>query len=66
MDYMQTNTVTSFIQRLRNMSRIRDVLFPAIEVIQQGHESAKDVCVNLRDQIQPLLAGVYPNPMEKQ
>jgi hypothetical protein len=48
------------------MSRIRDVLFPAIEVIQQGHESAKDVCVNLRDQIQPLLAGVYPNPMEKQ
>jgi multiple sugar transport system substrate-binding protein len=40
MDYMQTNTVTSFIQRLRNMSRIRDVLFPAIEVIQQGHESA--------------------------
>ncbi len=65
MDYLQTNTVTSFVQTLRNMSRIRDVLFPAIEVIQQGHESAADVCTSLRDKIQPLLAGAYPNPMEK-
>lgn len=64
-DALLTNSVTIYSQRLRNIDAITQVLNPAIDRISQGNQTAAEVCTSLRDQIQPLLKGFYPNPMIK-
>ncbi|WP_336629741.1 MULTISPECIES: ABC transporter substrate-binding protein [unclassified Microbacterium] len=62
-DALMTNAVTIYSQRLRNINAITQVLNPAIDRIASGSQTAAEVCKGLRDQIQPLLKGMYPNPM---
>lgn len=64
-DVILNHSVTTYTQRLQNITAIREVLLPAIDVIQQGHEPAETVLKDLREKVQPLLKGVYPNPFLK-
>lgn len=62
-DALMSNAVTIYSQRLKNINAVTQVLGPAIDRIAQGNESAAEVCKDLRDKVQPLLQGMYPNPM---
>lgn len=64
-DVILNHSVTTYSQRLKNITAIREVLDPAIDVIQQGNEKAETVLKGLRDKVQPLLQGTYPNPFGK-
>jgi multiple sugar transport system substrate-binding protein len=64
-DVILNHSVTTYTQRLKNITAIREVLLPAIDVIQQGNETAETVLTGLRDKVQPLLKGVYPAPFVK-
>ncbi len=64
-DVILDHSVTTYTQRLKNITAIREVLLPAIDVIQQGNETAETVLTGLRDKVQPLLKGVYPAPFVK-
>lgn len=48
---------------MSHINAITQVLSPAIDRIASGSQTAAEVCKGLRDQIQPLLKGMYPNPM---
>lgn len=64
-DQMLHHSVTSYKQTVKKMSRLRDVIQPAVEVLQQGRKSARELAADLKDQVQPLLEGRYTNPMEE-
>ena len=61
-DVILNHSVTTYTQRLRNITAIREVLNPAIDVIQEGSQPAEAVLKSLKDKVAPLLKGVNPNP----
>ncbi|HZC25896.1 MAG TPA: extracellular solute-binding protein [Actinopolymorphaceae bacterium] len=59
-DYTVKYATTSFGQRLKNMDKISEVLTPALQQIEGGKHSAKEVLTTVTPKIDKLLQGWYP------
>jgi multiple sugar transport system substrate-binding protein len=59
-DYTLNHASTVFTQRLKNMDNISEVLTPALQQIEGGKQSAKEVLTAVTPKIDELLQGWYP------
>ncbi|MEQ4209212.1 sugar ABC transporter substrate-binding protein [Actinopolymorpha sp. B9G3] len=59
-DYTLNHASTVFTQRLKNMDNISEVLTPALQQIEGGKQSAKEVLTAVTPKIDGLLQGWYP------
>jgi multiple sugar transport system substrate-binding protein len=59
-DYTLNHASTVFTQRLKNMDNISEVLTPALQQIEGGKQSAKEVLSAVTPKIDELLQGWYP------
>lgn len=59
-DYTVNNGVTVFSQQLKNMDNVDELLAPALQQLQTGKRSAKEVLTELTPKIDERLQGWHP------
>ena len=60
LDYTLNHSVRQYDQNLKNSDNIGEIMTPALQQIQNGKKSAKEVLDALKPNIDKLLQGYYP------